>query len=42
MPADRVPEFLSGMSRPGDGDWERSVEREEREAGESQAITTTY
>ncbi|HEX7187888.1 MAG TPA: EAL domain-containing protein [Actinomycetes bacterium] len=26
MPADRVPEFLSGVSRPGDGDWERSLE----------------
>ena len=26
MPAERVPEFLSGMSQAGDGDWERSVE----------------
>jgi EAL domain-containing protein (putative c-di-GMP-specific phosphodiesterase class I) len=26
MPAERVPEFLSGVSRPGDGDWERSVD----------------
>jgi EAL domain-containing protein (putative c-di-GMP-specific phosphodiesterase class I) len=26
MPADRVPEFLSGVARPGDGDWERSLE----------------
>jgi len=25
MPAARVPDFLSGLSRPGDGDWERSV-----------------
>ncbi|HEU4911000.1 MAG TPA: EAL domain-containing protein, partial [Actinomycetes bacterium] len=25
MPADRVPEFLSGASRPGDGDWERTL-----------------
>jgi diguanylate cyclase (GGDEF)-like protein/PAS domain S-box-containing protein len=25
MPAERVPEFLSGLSNPGDGDWERSV-----------------
>jgi hypothetical protein len=25
MPAERVPEFLSGVSRPGDGDWERSL-----------------
>jgi EAL domain-containing protein (putative c-di-GMP-specific phosphodiesterase class I) len=25
MPAERVPEFLSGLSQPGDGDWERSV-----------------
>jgi diguanylate cyclase (GGDEF)-like protein/PAS domain S-box-containing protein len=24
MPADRVPEFLSGLSYAGDGDWERS------------------
>jgi diguanylate cyclase (GGDEF)-like protein/PAS domain S-box-containing protein len=24
MPADRVPEFLTGISRPGDGAWERS------------------
>jgi len=31
MPAERVPEFLSGMSRPGDGDWERSVERGDTE-----------
>jgi len=27
MPAGRVPDFLSGLSRPGDGDWERSVAR---------------
>jgi diguanylate cyclase (GGDEF)-like protein/PAS domain S-box-containing protein len=26
MPADRVSEFLSGAARPGDGEWERSVE----------------
>jgi EAL domain-containing protein (putative c-di-GMP-specific phosphodiesterase class I) len=26
MPAERVPEFLSGLSQPGDGDWERSIE----------------
>ena len=26
MPAERVPEFLSGISQAGDGDWERSVE----------------
>jgi EAL domain-containing protein (putative c-di-GMP-specific phosphodiesterase class I) len=26
MPAERVPEFLSGISHAGDGDWERSVE----------------
>ncbi|MDQ1627790.1 MAG: hypothetical protein QOI54_1534 [Actinomycetota bacterium] len=25
MPAARVPEFLSGVSHPGDGDWERSL-----------------
>ena len=25
MPAERVPDFLSGLSRPGDGDWERSA-----------------
>jgi diguanylate cyclase (GGDEF)-like protein/PAS domain S-box-containing protein len=24
MPAERIPDFLSGMNRPGDGDWERS------------------
>ena len=23
MPADRIPDFLSGLERPGDGDWER-------------------
>ncbi|MGZ4631112.1 MAG: putative bifunctional diguanylate cyclase/phosphodiesterase [Actinomycetes bacterium] len=27
MPAERVPEFLSGLSNPGDGDWERSLAR---------------
>ena len=27
MPADRVPEFLSGLSQAGDGDWERSIDR---------------
>ncbi len=26
MPAERVPEFLSGISHAGDGDWERSLE----------------
>jgi diguanylate cyclase (GGDEF)-like protein/PAS domain S-box-containing protein len=26
MPAGRVPEFLSGLSNPGDGDWERSLD----------------
>jgi hypothetical protein len=26
MPAERVPEFLSGVARPGDGDWERSLD----------------
>jgi diguanylate cyclase (GGDEF)-like protein/PAS domain S-box-containing protein len=33
MPADRVPEFLSGVARPGDGDWERSLE----DAGHAEA-----
>ena len=32
MPAGRVPDFLSGLSRPGDGDWERSVERDGQSA----------
>jgi diguanylate cyclase (GGDEF)-like protein/PAS domain S-box-containing protein len=26
MPADQVPEFLSGVVRPGDGAWERSLD----------------
>jgi diguanylate cyclase (GGDEF)-like protein/PAS domain S-box-containing protein len=26
MPAEKVPEFLSGMARPGDGAWERSLD----------------
>ena len=26
MPADQVPEFLTGVSRPGDGAWEASLE----------------
>ncbi len=25
MPAERVPDFLSGLARPGDGAWERSM-----------------
>jgi sensor c-di-GMP phosphodiesterase-like protein len=34
MPADRVPEFLSGAARPGDGDWERSLEEDRARAAE--------
>ena len=26
MPSDQVPEFLSGVVRPGDGAWERSLD----------------
>ena len=33
MPAERVPEFLSGVSHAGDGDWERSVEDAKLPAG---------
>jgi hypothetical protein len=25
MPAERIPTFLSGLERPGEGDWERQV-----------------
>ena len=32
MPAERIPTFLSGLERPGDGDWERSVERAAHDA----------
>ena len=32
MPSDQVPDFLSGLSRPGDGAWERSQEAEREPA----------
>jgi diguanylate cyclase (GGDEF)-like protein/PAS domain S-box-containing protein len=35
MPAERVAEFLSGAARPGDGEWERSLEA----AREAQRVT---
>jgi hypothetical protein len=25
MPAERIPTVLSGLERPGEGDWERQV-----------------
>ncbi len=48
MPAERVPNFLSGAARPGNGEWERAVGRtvnaprstsEERAAAEAGAPT---
>jgi EAL domain-containing protein (putative c-di-GMP-specific phosphodiesterase class I) len=32
MPAERIPIFLSGLERPGEGDWERSVAQAAAEA----------
>jgi EAL domain-containing protein (putative c-di-GMP-specific phosphodiesterase class I) len=32
MPAERIPTFLSGLERPGEGDWERSVARASKAA----------
>ena len=40
MPAERVPEFLSGLSQAGDGDWERSIENAELPA-QAQAAETS-
>jgi diguanylate cyclase (GGDEF)-like protein/PAS domain S-box-containing protein len=37
MPADRVPEFLSGLSYAGDGDWERATAETERRAADEAA-----
>jgi diguanylate cyclase (GGDEF)-like protein/PAS domain S-box-containing protein len=30
MPAERIPTFLSGLERPGEGDWERQVAAKEQ------------
>jgi diguanylate cyclase (GGDEF)-like protein/PAS domain S-box-containing protein len=38
MPAERVPEFLSGLSYAGDGDWERSREDAELPAQAGDAV----
>jgi diguanylate cyclase (GGDEF)-like protein/PAS domain S-box-containing protein len=34
MPAERIPTFLSGLERPGEGDWERQVAAKEVAATE--------
>ncbi len=36
MPAERIPTFLSGLERPGEGDWERSI-AQAAEAAQSDA-----
>ena len=37
MPAERIPTFLSGLERPGEGDWERSVARAAQDAQDRSA-----
>jgi diguanylate cyclase (GGDEF)-like protein/PAS domain S-box-containing protein len=35
MPAERIPTFLSGLERPGEGDWERQVAAKAKAAADS-------